>query len=285
MKSLMSALVSIALCVSAALAYEPVKPEEVDSGLPYNVAEIPAADPTALAGRRVALLAAHGFEEIEATYPIRHLTARGARVDVITPDWITGRVMAVQFLKPSIWVPVTARISDAKVEDYDAVVVPGGAWNPIIMRTDAKVLDFLRAANQRGLLIASVCHGPQVLINAGLVKGKTLTGVADIRADLRNAGGKVVEDQPAVIDGNLITSRDPNDMAQFAQAIETALKARARSTRFSALYATSGTTSICTTCNGTGVAHGGPGYYPYRCSQCEGTGRISTHQPPVSTDH
>lgn len=220
-----------------ALDFEPVKFEEVDAGLPYNVAELPVADPASLKGARIAIVAAHGFEEVELTYPLRHFEKRGATIEVITPDWIKGRVMAVRFLKPSIWIPVTRQISSAKPADYDAVVIPGGAWNPIIMRTDQKILDFVKAAFDQGKLVASVCHGPQVLINAGLVKGRKVTGVGDIRTDLRNAGGTVLEDQPLVVDGNLLTSRDPNDLAQFSQGIEEYLKTNVlRQRRFTALH-------------------------------------------------
>lgn len=218
--------------LSAAQEFAPVKPEEVDAGIPYEAPVIPPENPASLKGVRVAFVAAHGFEEIELVYPYRHLRARGATVEVITPDWIKDRVMAVQFLKPSIWIPVTRTISAARAADYDAVIIPGGAWNPIIMRTDGAVLDFLKTANASGTLIASLCHGPQVLLNAGLVAGKRLTGVADIRQDLRNAGGTVIEDQPVVRDGNLLTSRDPHDVAAFSQAIEATLS---RIARFTAL--------------------------------------------------
>lgn len=210
-------------------AYEQVKPEEVDPGMPYNVAQVAVTNPKSLEGVRIAVVAAHGFEEVEATYPIEYMTKRGAVVEVITPDWIKDRVMAVRFLKPSIWIPVTKQISQAKVEDYHAVIIPGGAWNPIIMRGDGQIIDFVRRFYATGKLVASVCHGPQVLISAGLVKGKKMTGVNDIRTDLRNAGATVIEDQSSVVDGNLLTSRDPNDLAHFSAAIENWLKNAARS--------------------------------------------------------
>lgn len=249
-KHLRPALVAGFLCLSALSAtaqpFAPVKPEEVDSGLPYQIPEVPVSSATALARSRVAIVAAHGFEEVELTYPLSFLKARGARVDVITPDWIKDRVMAVQFLKPSIWIPVDRNISQASAADYDLVFVPGGAWNPIIMRTDGKVLDFLRAADRQGKLIASVCHGPQVLISAGLVRRadqlptaanrRRVTGVSDIRVDLRNAGADVIEDQPVVVDQKLITARDPNDLDELMVAIEQALKERARAQTFGRIY-------------------------------------------------
>ncbi|HNV72564.1 MAG TPA: DJ-1/PfpI family protein, partial [Candidatus Ozemobacteraceae bacterium] len=210
----------VVLGVLPVSAYEVVKPEEVDAGMPYEVKQVPVENPLALHGLKVALVAAHGFEEVEATYPIEFLVARGAVVDVITPDWIKDRVMAVRFLKPSVWIPVTKQISQARMEDYAAIIVPGGAWNPIIMRTDTAILDFVRRAHSAGVLVASICHGPQVLLSAGLLSGKEVTGVGDIRQDLRNAGAHVHEDRPVVIDGNLLTSRDPHDLPDFATAIE-----------------------------------------------------------------
>lgn len=201
-----------------------VKLEEVDGGMPYKVDEVPVTDPQSMKGLKIAFVAAHGFEEIELTYPLRYFKSRGAQVDIITPDWIKDRVMAVQFLKPSIWLPVTKQISQAKPTDYCAIVVPGGAWNPIIMRTDGQILAFLKGADEAGKLIASVCHGPQVLLSAGLVKGKNITGVGDIRGDLKNAGATVIEDQPLVIDENILTSRDPKDLKEFSVGIEQYLK-------------------------------------------------------------
>jgi protease I len=229
-------MVTACLLPGLARAYDAVKPEEVSAGDPYNIKEEALMDPTFLKGIKIAMVCAHGFEEVEATYPLKYLRERSATVDVVCPDWIKGRVMAVQFLKPSIWIPVTKNISDAKVEDYDAVVIPGGAWNPIIMRTDGKILDFVKAAHQKGKLVASVCHGPQVLITAGLVKGRDITGVGDIRMDLRNAGGTVHEDKPLVQSGNLLTSRDPHDLLEFSKGISLYLHDTVRQKRFKQLH-------------------------------------------------
>jgi protease I len=222
--------------VLPARAFDAVKPEDVSAGDPYKIKEEALMDPSFLKGIKIAMVCAHGFEEVEATYPLKYLQERSATVDVICPDWIKGRVMAVQFLKPSIWIPVTKNISEAKADDYDAVVIPGGAWNPIIMRTDGKILDFINAAHQKGKLIASVCHGPQVLISAGLVRGRDITGVGDIRKDLRNAGANVYEDRPVVSSGNLITSRDPHDLLEFSKAISHYLHETRRRERYRKLY-------------------------------------------------
>jgi len=290
-------LVGAMASFAAEPTFQAVRFEEVDSGMPYNVPEVPVADPKSMEGIKVALVCAHGFEEVEGTYPLRYLRARGAHVDVITPDWIKGRVMAVRFLKPSVWIPVTKTVSEANPTDYCSVIIPGGAWNPIIMRTDGKILDFVQKAQKANKLIASICHGPQVLISAGLVKGREITGVGDIRTDLRNAGGRVVEDQHVVVDGNILTSRDPNDLAQFCQAFEEYLK---KNLKFCHGQNEDGTkegaapqasmeqsTQMCPDCKGTGRLTGGPGNYPYACPKCHGTGKVAGNPnlPPVSTDH
>jgi len=203
-----------------AASYEPVKFEDVDPGMTYDVKQLPVTNPDSLKGIKVAIVTAHGFEEVEATYPIDFLSTRSASIEIITPDWIKDRVMAVRFLKPSIWIPVTKQISQAKVADYDMILIPGGAWNPIIMRTDGQILDFIKKAHENRILITSICHGPQVLLSAGIIKDKTATGVGDIRGDMKNGGVDVIGNLPVVIDGNILTSRDPKDLAEFCTAIE-----------------------------------------------------------------
>lgn len=279
------------------LKVEAVKPADVDAGMPYIVPVVPVTDPDSMKGSRIAVIAAHGFEEVEIVYPVNYFLARGAEVDIISPDWIKDRVMAVQFLKPSVWIPVTKNISQAKFADYCAVVIPGGAWNPIIMRTDQQILDFVRGAKKANKLIAAVCHGPQVLISAGLVKGKEMTGVGDIREDLANAGARVITDQPVVVDGNILTSRDPKDLAEFSQGIEEYLiknlafcktqekdRAALSLSVMESMAKTRGSSRICDHCKGTGRTFGGPGMYPYTCPTCKGSGTISSKHPSVSTD-
>jgi hypothetical protein len=124
-------------------------------------------------------------------------------------------VMRAQFLAVNVWVKANKKISDAKIEDYDAIIILGGAWNPIMLRTDKQVLRFIREAHKRRILIASICHGPQVLISTQAFPADTrATGVIDIRRDLTNAGF-VVEDKPVVYDERerLITSPSPEPEA------------------------------------------------------------------------
>lgn len=279
------------------LELTPVQFDEVDAGMPYDIKEVPVKNPESMKGLRIALIAAHGFEEIEATYPLNYFLSRGAEVDIIAPNWIKDKVMAVQFLKPSVWLPVTKNISEVVASDYCAVFIPGGAWNPIIMRTDQQILDFVKEAQKANKLIASICHGPQVLISAGLVKGREITGVGDIRTDLANAGGRVSHDLPVIVDGNILTSRDPNDLAAFCQAIQSYLaknlafcksqkQTLGKAPTVMNLMKSSGSwDAVCKSCNGTGRVYGGPGMYPYNCSKCNGTGHIHSNKPPVSTDH
>lgn len=290
-------MISNSLFAVQSIEITPVQFDEVDAGMPYNIEKVPVENPESMVGARIAIVAAHGFEEVEATYPIEYFLSRGAEVEIISPDWIKDRVMAVKFLKPSVWLPVTKSISQAVVTDYCAIVIPGGAWNPIIMRTDHQILEFIKGAQKANKLIASICHGPQVLISAGLVKGRVVTGVGDIRTDLANAGAEVVHDQPVVIDGNILTSRDPNDLADFSKAIESYLKKNlafcksqkqdsgAEPTISMSMQQSGSWSEMCPVCKGTGRAYGGPGMYPYSCPNCNGTGHVHSSKPPISTDH
>src|SRR5262249_18464349 len=136
-----------------------------------------------------------------------------------------GRVPTANFLAEAHWVPIDLTIDQARPEEFDAVVVPGGAWSPITTRTDGAVLSFLKRMVDASKLVASICHGPQVLASAALVKGKKLTGVGDILADLEAHGALVQYKleggvEPVVTDGNLITAENPNAVVAFSIAIE-----------------------------------------------------------------
>lgn len=193
----------------------------------------PVKDSSALKGKRIAVLAADGFEEIELTGPVWYLRASGATVDIVapkfspaparyglsTPDMAKDHIMAIQYLNPIGWVKVDRRANEIKVSDYDAVFIPGGAWNPDNLRYDKDVIAFLREFDKSGKLIAAICHGPLVLASAEILEGKKLTGYWNIQSDLTNAGGQVLE-KPVVIDGNLITSRHPIDVADFSVAVK-----------------------------------------------------------------
>jgi protease I len=168
-----------------------------------------------LNGKRVAMVLARNFEDVEATEPKQYLEQRGATVTVIGIDGnpIEGKKGAV--LKPD------TTFAKTSVDEYDALVIPGGGSPEELRIVDAAV-DFTRKFVQTGKPVASICHGPQLLISAEVVRGKTMTSVAKIRDDLRNAGANYV-DEPLVTDGNLITSRVPKDLPQFNEAIAESL--------------------------------------------------------------
>ena len=190
-----------------------------------------------LRGRKIAVLVADGVEEIEVSFPLHVLRALGAGVELIapregptlaklglsSPPQRNSHILTVRFMENSGWLRFDRTIEDAKAADYDAVYVPGGAWSPDTLRINLHALEFLRTAQAAGKLIASICHGPQVLINAGILKSKRATGYWAIHADLSNAGVQV-QDVPVVVDGNLITSRYPLDLPEFIDAIEKHLR-------------------------------------------------------------
>ena len=199
----------------------------------------PVKDSSALKGKRIAVLAADGFEEIELTGPVWYLKALGAQVDIVapkfnpaparyglsTPEMAKDHIMAIQYLNPVGWVKVDRTADQIKVSEYDAVFIPGGAWNPDNLRYDKDVIRFVQEFNKSGRLIAAICHAPLVLASADILKGKKLTGYWNIQTDLTNAGGQVLE-QAVVVDGNLITSRHPIDVADFSVAVKDWLTAR-----------------------------------------------------------
>ena len=193
----------------------------------------PVKDKTILKGKKIAVLAADGFEEIELTGPVWYFRELGAQVDIIapkfnpaparyglsTPEMAQTHIMAIQYLQPTGWIKFNITADQIKVSDYDAVFIPGGAWNPDNLRYDKDVIKFIQDFNKSGKLIAAICHAPVVLASADILKGRKLTGYWNIQIDLKNAGG-IVSDQPVVVDANIITSRHPIDVADFSKALE-----------------------------------------------------------------
>jgi protease I len=208
-----------------AAQYHPIPTalREVLTGKNYMLPEFEDQRPELLKGFRVAMVTTHGVELPEFHVPLCYLRDRGASVEVVTQDWLfdaqeeaaAGMIVLAQFLAANICVRANKKISDAKIQDYDAVIILGGAWNPIMLRTDENILTFVREAHKRRILIAALCHGPQVLMSTKVFAGGTrVAGVSDIRGDLVTAGF-VVEDRPVVYDEteNLITSPNPEPEA------------------------------------------------------------------------
>jgi protease I len=178
--------------------------------------------PDTLQGKRVAMLATDGFEQAELVIPRQALQRAGAEVEVIT---LKGEaIQGFHHLDLGKKVDADLALNTADAADYDALVLPGGANNPDRLRIEERALALVRAFFESGKTVGVICHAPWILINAGLAKGRTLTSYKTIRADLANAGAHVV-DEAVVIDGNLITSRDPGDLPAFCEALVEAIGA------------------------------------------------------------
>jgi protease I len=169
-----------------------------------------------LHGRRIAVLAADGFEKVELTIPVDALRLAGASVDIISLRH--GRIRGVNLHEPASRVHVTKTVDEADPNDYDGLLVPGGFINPDLLRQSAAARAFVRAFDSSRKPIASLCHGPWVLASADLLRGRTLTAWPGIRDDVVNAGATWL-DQGVVWDHNLVTSRGPQDLVPFVKAI------------------------------------------------------------------
>ena len=174
-----------------------------------------------LRGKRVAILAADGVERVEVEQPRDALQQAGADTDLLSLK--DGEIQARNHdLEPAGTFPVDGLVSKAAVEDYDALLLPGGTVNPDKLRLDEAAVGFVRDFVESGKLVAAICHGPWTLVEADVVSGRTVTSYSSIRTDLRNAGANVV-DQEVATDGNLVTSRSPDDLPAFCSAIVTTL--------------------------------------------------------------
>jgi protease I len=171
---------------------------------------------SSIKGKKVAILATDGFEQVELTEPRRDLEKAGAKVDVLSikPGQIKGWDKT-DWGKP---VKVDHLVNDVRPTDYDALVLPGGQINPDKLRTDRNAVAFIKAFVESGKPVAAICHGPWGLIEADVVKGKTVTSWPSVHTDLKNAGAKWV-DKEVVQDGNIITSRRPEDIPAFSKQI------------------------------------------------------------------
>ncbi|WP_114906695.1 type 1 glutamine amidotransferase domain-containing protein [Ornithinimicrobium murale] len=169
---------------------------------------------------RVAFLAADGVEQIEHDVPWRALTAASFRPELVSMS--SGQITAFTFPEPTGTYQVHRTFDHVSADEYVAVVIPGGTASPDLLRNDAEAVAFVRSASALNLPIAAICHAPWLLIEAGLAPGRRFTSWPSLATDIRNAGGDW-EDQPVVIDHNIITSRGPEDLEAFCRAITTAL--------------------------------------------------------------
>ena len=191
-----------------------------DTANPVNTAS-DTADAAPLAGRKIAFIAARGVEQPELTRPWEAVLAAGG-----TPHLLSTEAGTIQAMKGD-WehadtFDVDSTVSDADASAYAGVVLPGGTLNADAVRGDEEVQAFVRAVHDAGRPVAAICHAPWILAQAGLAKGRRLTSFASTEVDLKNAGADWV-DEEVVVDGNLITSRDPGDLEAFNREIAQAL--------------------------------------------------------------
>jgi protease I len=161
---------------------------------------------------RVAVIATDGVEEVELTSPVDALREAGARVDILSDH--PGEIQGFKHHDKTGKIEVDRTLEDASPNEYDALLLPGGALNADHMRTNPKVRQFIYEIDRGGLPIAAICHAPWELISAGILLGRTLTSWPTIQDDVRNAGGRW-EDREVVVDTNLVTSRGPKDLPAF----------------------------------------------------------------------
>jgi protease I len=166
-----------------------------------------------LNGKTIAFLAADGVEEVEYVRPKQALEDAGARTELVSLD--EGEIQATKSdINPSRKLEVDKRVADVSAADYDALVLPGGTVNPDNLRQDEDAIRFVQDFFKAGKPVGAICHGPWTLVEADLVRGRTLTSYPSIRTDIRNAGGNVV-DEEVVVDQGLVTSRNPDDLDAF----------------------------------------------------------------------
>lgn len=171
-----------------------------------------------LSGKKVAILVDNYFEQTEFTEPLQALKAAGASVEVIAAEPENGKVQGLNHVDKGERFDFDKTLAEADIDDYDALVLPGGAINADHLRMQDKARDWVRKVTEAGKPLAVICHAPWVLASAGLAKGRKLTSYFTIQDDMRDAGAEWV-DQAVVIDGNIITSRQPDDIPAFNNAL------------------------------------------------------------------
>jgi protease I len=175
--------------------------------------------------KHILIIATNGFEQSELMKPKQLLEDAGARTTVASLE--EGSIKGWDSDDWGESVSVDKTVDDVEVGDYDALMLPGGQINPDILRMNDRVIDLIRQFDKAGKPIAAICHAPWLLIEAGLVKGKVVTSWPSVRTDLKNAGGDVI-DKKVAVDGNLITSRNPDDIPAFTEALMDAVSIKSK---------------------------------------------------------
>jgi protease I len=171
-----------------------------------------------LQGKRVAMLLTDGVEQVEYTEPRKFLEGKGAQVTLVSPKYTGDEIQGFNHLTPAEKFKVELDVRDARPADFDMLVLPGGVANPDLLRLSNEAITFIREFGREDKPIAAICHGPWTLIDAGLAQAKHMTSWPTLRTDLANAGAEWT-DERVVVDGKLITSRKPDDIPAFNDAI------------------------------------------------------------------
>jgi protease I len=171
-----------------------------------------------LEGRNIAILATDGFEQVELTEPKKNLEKAGATVTVLSVSKTPKEIKGWDKTDWGKTIRVDGLVAEANPADFDALVLPGGQINPDKLRMDKDAVEFVKRFAESGKTVAAICHGPWILVEADVVKGKTMTSWPSIHTDLKNAGANWV-DKEVVVDGNFITSRKPEDIPAFSGKI------------------------------------------------------------------
>ena len=169
-----------------------------------------------LEGKTVAILATHGVEQVELTEPRKAVEAAGATVRLLSLK--PGAIQGMNHDQKGDKLPVDGLVADARVDEYDALILPGGVQNPDTLRTDEKAVAFVRDFVESGKPVGVICHGPWLMIEADVVRGRRMTSWPSVRTDLRNAGAEVV-DEEVVVDRGLVSSRKPEDLPAFCRKL------------------------------------------------------------------
>ncbi len=192
----------------------------------------PPSNPNLLKGKRIAICCTNGVEEVEILGAYRWLSEHGATVHIVSPrigefhptlglrfpPMSKTHVLAIRLMENAGWLKIDRYTDEADAKDYDAVILPGGCWNPDALRMDKHAVGFVQSMHAKGKATCAICHGQWVLVSADLLRGKKATAVWNIQVDLKNAGATVL-DEPCVVDGNMITARFPYDLPRMVKAL------------------------------------------------------------------